>query len=67
MFTALTNKQSLSLVMRRKYVIWRYALVCERLRCEQLTALLLRRKYLLWRCALVCERLRCEPCSQPCY
>ena len=23
-----------SLVMRRKYVLWRYALVCERLRCE---------------------------------
>ena len=22
-----------SLVMRRKYVLWRYALVCERLRC----------------------------------
>ena len=23
-----------SLVMRRKYLPWRYALVCERLRCE---------------------------------
>ena len=50
-----------ALLLRRKYVLWRCALVCERLRYEpwrpwgwgEFTALLLRRKYVLWRCAVV--------------
>ena len=60
-----------ALLLRRKYVLWRCALVCERFtenhnpgpkthkhrqsRRFSVHSLVRRRKYVLWRCALVCS------------
>ena len=69
---SMNSRTLMSLLSRRKYLVWRCALVYrEKFQVEvralgwggdtSQTLLLRKKKYVPWRCALVYEWLRCEP------